>query len=241
MACCQCGPLCACGCNTPGSVRKAECSCGCAIAKEQPTVGGVHFATALGNAEADRKARARRFRQPRGHGRFGRYKPKIIEARFTDDSSVGENNDEGPPLKPVVSDMGIGTEKAEWSVPFKVEKADEEQRLIFGWASVATVSGQEVVDRQGDIIPVEELERAAYDFVLNSRTHGHMHETKGTGRLIESCVFSAEKQRALGIDLQKEGWWVGFIVENDDIWAAIKRGELPEFSIGGRAVPEIID
>lgn len=200
------------------------------IAKEQPSVAGVHFGTALGNAERDRKARSRRFKQPRGHGRFGRYKPRPVL-----DDSLGLNDAKSPAK--VVTDTGIGTEKADWSVPFKVAKADEEQRLIFGWASVVEISGQEVVDRQGDIISPEELESAAYDFVLSSRAHGHMHDVTGTGQLVESMVFTKEKQAALGIDIGKVAWWVGFYVESDDVWDALKRGELPEFSIGGKAVP----
>ena len=119
------------------------------------------------------------------------------------------------------------------SLNFDFSKADTEHRLIFGWASISTMRGQPVVDKQGDIIPTDELETAAYDFVLNSRQQGDLHEITGVGRLVESCVFSAEKQAALGIDLGKEGWWVGFYVENDDVWGAIKRGERPEFSIGG--------
>ena len=88
------------------------------------------------------------------------------------------------------------------------------------------------------MIAPETLENGAYDFMLNAGVHGHMHENVGTGRPIESMVFTKEKQAALGIDLGKVGWWVGFKVENPDVWAAHKRGELPEFSIGGKAQRE---
>jgi len=35
-----------------------------------------------------------------------------------------------------------------------------------------------------------------------------------------------------------DGWWVGFLVDDDGVWEAHKRGERPEFSIGGRAKRE---
>lgn len=126
------------------------------------------------------------------------------------------------------SDSGPG-----WSIPFKITKADPDQQLIFGWASVVEKEGHLVIDKQGDIILPEDLEKAAYDFVLYARQHGDMHKNIGTGRLVESMVFTKEKQAALGIDLKKVGWFVGFRVDDPEVWQANKRGDLPEFSIGG--------
>ncbi len=94
-----------------------------------------------------------------------------------------------------------------------------------------------MVDKQGDMILPAELERAAYDFVLHSRDGGDMHLRKGCSRLVESIVFTKEKQAAMGIELPggMVGWWTGFYVDDDELWAAHKRGERPEFSIGGTA------
>jgi hypothetical protein len=129
---------------------------------------------------------------------------------------------------------------ADWSMPLTIAKADPDKRLIFGWASVVEKAGLPVIDKQGDIIPVEELEKAAYDFVLHSRQNDDRHAGGPTGRCIESIVFTKDKQQALGIDLGKVGWWVGFKVDDDALWAAHKRGERPEFSIGGGAVREVV-
>lgn len=124
-----------------------------------------------------------------------------------------------------------------FEIPFKISKADPDKQQIFGWASVVTKNGQPIIDKQGDIIPVDELEKAFYDYVLYSRDQGHMHSKMGVGKLIECMVFTKEKQNVLKIDLGFEGAWVGYQVEDHDVWAAHKRGELPEFSIGGAAVP----
>jgi hypothetical protein len=129
-----------------------------------------------------------------------------------------------------------------WSTPFRIEKADADKQQLFGWASIVTKDGRPVIDKQGDIIPVDELESAAYDFVLESRKQGDMHgRTEGVGRLIESMVFSNEKQKALCIDLGFEGWWVGFACDCKELWKDVKSGKKREFSIGGAAVSQKVD
>ena len=142
-----------------------------------------------------------------------------------------------PLFKPSVPTI---TKAGEWRTPFAVKKSDPVKRQIFGWASVVTKAGAPVVDFQDDMISPATMESAAYDFVLNSRQQGHMHEQVGVGKLIESMVFTLEKQRVLGIDLGQEGWWTGFYVESDDVWKSIKAGQLPEFSIGGKAIRTLV-
>lgn len=128
---------------------------------------------------------------------------------------------------------------------FVVTKADPDQRKVFGWASVCAFDGKTVVDKQDDIIRIQDLEGAAHDFCLYSRTQGDMHTDIGVGRLIESMVFDADK-RAAGVIAKDDkgrvidGWWVGFLVDDEGVWGAHKRGERLEFSIGGRAQREAV-
>ena len=79
-----------------------------------------------------------------------------------------------------------------------------------------------IIDKQDDVIMPEDLEKAAYDFVLYSRDQGDMHEQKGVGRLIESMVFTKQKQDLLGIDLGLQGWFVGFRVDSPAVWKALR-------------------
>ena len=125
-----------------------------------------------------------------------------------------------------------------FSRAFDVKKIDEDRQLVFGWASIWTIGGEYVVDKQDDIIPPDEGENAAYEFMLYHRSHGDMHERMGVGRCIESIALTKQKQDALGIDLGMEGWFVGFRVDDDEVWKRIKAGDLPEFSIGGKATRE---
>jgi hypothetical protein len=116
---------------------------------------------------------------------------------------------------------------------FELTKAQPRNQWVFGWASVVSKDGLLIVDKQDDVILPEELEKAVVDYVLYSRDHGEMHTTFGKGQLIESIVFTEEKQKALGIDLGMEGWWAGWHIPCPDLWSRHERGELPELSIGG--------
>ena len=126
---------------------------------------------------------------------------------------------------------------------FSVAKTDEDRRLVFGWASVsADLSGQMIEDLQGDMLDIDELEHAAYDYVLEFRDAGERHdpEKRKMGRLVESIVFTPEKLAAMGVpdSLVKKAWWVGFKIDDDQAWEKIKAGEYEMFSIEGKAVRE---
>lgn len=126
----------------------------------------------------------------------------------------------------------------------KIVKADEEQRLVFGWFSIVEINGEPVIDSQGDRITPEVLENAAYNYVLTARVASELHETVGVGELVESIVFTNQKVQAIqqsltdqnipaAISIGCQGWWGGFRLDAD-VFAKVKSGEYKEFSIGGR-------
>lgn len=119
-----------------------------------------------------------------------------------------------------------------------IAKMDDERRLAFGWASVAIrVDGEQIEDWQNDMIDPEDLELAAYNFVELYREGGEMHEKGDVAVLIESVVFTEEKQEAIGIPpgTLPVGWWIGFHVTDPEVWEKVKNGEYSMFSIGGEA------
>lgn len=124
----------------------------------------------------------------------------------------------------------------------EISKLDIEKQIVYGWASVVEKNGVPVVDQQGDVISIDEIEKAAHKFLTDCRIAGDSHITKGVGHLVESIVFSKDLQKALDIDLGQTGWFVGFKVTDDDVWNRVKKGELSMFSIGGTGSrKEIID
>lgn len=135
---------------------------------------------------------------------------------------------------------------AKKSAGFEIYKTDDDQHLVFGWASVAiTVTGEELEDRQHDIIDPADLEEAAYEYVLNFRDTGeeHLPGYRKKGKLVESCVFTPEKQRAMGIPAGTlpVAWWIGFKIDDEDTWRRVKDGTYKMFSIEGKAQREPVE
>ena len=123
---------------------------------------------------------------------------------------------------------------------YTITKIDDDKRLVFGWASISiTAEGEQLEDLQHDLIDPEDLEEAAYEFVLNFRDTGELHNPnlRKKGKLVESCVFTVEKQKAMGIPegTLPIGWWIGFKIEDDAAWEKVKSGRYKMFSIEGKA------
>lgn len=140
---------------------------------------------------------------------------------------------------------------------FQIAKFVDDQCLVFGYANVSvaksTAAGQgghEIFDLQNDSIPPEELEKAAYKFMLDFRESDENHSGPAIGQCIESMVFTPEKLEKLCTDpvsgvVYQEAllvlkqvlpprWWVGFKL-NKESYQAVKSGQYKMFSIAGEA------
>lgn len=124
---------------------------------------------------------------------------------------------------------------------FNIVKSDDDKQQVFGWASVIAKDGQEVLDKQGDIIGPDEMEKSAYRFVLESRKGGQQHKRTEDDQplhvsdMIESMAFTPEKIEKMGLPpTTPVGWWVGFQVNDPNTWADVKNGKVTSFSIHGR-------
>jgi len=120
-----------------------------------------------------------------------------------------------------------------------VLKTDAARQLVFGWSSVAvTKTGQTVEDVHGDQIDPQDLEDAAYTFVLKFRDMNERHDQGVTGVLVESFVVTPEKLEKMGLtpDALPIGWWTGFYVSDPVVFQKIVSGEYAMFSIEGSAV-----
>lgn len=155
----------------------------------------------------------------------------------------------------LISDL----EKSDFEFSGTVIKLDPMRHLVFGFFSITEVEGRLLEDTQGDRISAETLEQSAYDFVLHARTGGEMHDTdevtgevRGVGKLVESVVFTDEKQKAMLKALQDQGinaelnlhcvcWFGGFWISDEETWAKVVNGTLKAFSIGGRGKREKCD
>lgn len=148
------------------------------------------------------------------------------------------------------SDISDNSDTSETNVELRVPVAKSTDRgQIFGWAMFsedpsAPGSGRLHIDSQDDVVTVDELEKAAYEFNLESRSGGVMHKVKDTATLIESTVFTDEKIEKMGIPegtIPNGAWWVGFQIHDDEVKKLVKDGSLTEFSIEGSAIRKEIE
>jgi len=142
-------------------------------------------------------------------------------------------------LRAIVAEV-IGKKMTETNIEGKILKTDDEQRMVYGWASVVTENGEPVIDRQGDIIEADTLVKAVNEFMEHVRVGKAMHVGEQVGTVVHSLPITKEIGDSLGIQSDREGWVVAYKVFDDDVWAMVKSGELAAFSIGGKAIKEEI-
>ena len=147
----------------------------------------------------------------------------------------------------LVAAEGLAKREPQVTWTGEIAKVDEERQQVFGWCSVSHINGVEVVDKQDDIMPIDEVEKAAYRYVLESRKGGDMHarvakgissewsQPKHTADMIESFVVTPEKLEKMGLpeDALPIGWWVGYQINDPEQWDLVKRRERTGFSVHG--------
>jgi hypothetical protein len=123
-------------------------------------------------------------------------------------------------------------------VMFDITKAKEDEGLVSGWANVAVnADGSLPLDWHDDIITPDTLEKAANNFMLDFRSSGVMHEGAEKGIVVESMVFTKEKQKSIGIPegTVPEGWFITVKISDPEIFKQVKQGTFKMFSIQGKA------
>lgn len=197
---------------------------------------GMYVEAARQSKKAD-QARARYAKEGKVAGEAEFLLPSTTKIKITG-VRMGTHNGQDKIIYDAVIDNQVG--KSAGGDAFSIFKTDDDKRLVFGWASVSiTVDGEQLEDRQKDIIDPEDLEEAAYEYVLHFRDTGeeHIPTMRKKGKLVESCVFTEEKQRAMGIPpgTLPVAWWIGFKIEDDAAWERVKNGTYRMFSIEGKA------
>lgn len=130
------------------------------------------------------------------------------------------------------------------TITVPVAKLNVEQGIVTGWASIVTdADGVPIIDSEGDVIPIDELEKAVH-LAFSERDGrgkvGDMHEKMGVGDIVESIVLTKEKRLALGLGDGPEGWVVTLKIHDKKTLDKLKRGERLELSIRGTADAEDI-
>ena len=130
-------------------------------------------------------------------------------------------------------------------------KSDEEKRIVTG---AAMIPNQEIIRMDAENKPYfvyfteETIEKAQEVFAKYGKTKSTNFEHKTGMRdvtVVESWIVtdpSNDKSNALGFkDIPKGSWMVSYKVDNDDLWAKVKAGEVKGFSIEGVFSKNIIE
>lgn len=137
---------------------------------------------------------------------------------------------------------------------FKIEKVDEEHRVVSGWGYVCrdvahklvskdrTTDDGQVVDHSGEVVDVFDLEKAMWGYVETSRKCDVMHDEEPVAVMVGHLTFTPELKKTIvpgGMDADfPEGTFLQYRVTDDDAWAAVKSGELKMFSLAGNCTRE---
>lgn len=124
-----------------------------------------------------------------------------------------------------------------------VEKIDAETGetlgLVFGWAMVCKVGGEDYFDTQDDHIPEESMLKASTEFMEKSRVLGDMHAVAEGGSVVFAFPLTAEIAKAYGWENPPQtGLMIAVKPGSAETLAKYKSGEYTGFSIGGRRIKD---
>jgi len=127
--------------------------------------------------------------------------------------------------------------------PGAVHKSGDEQQMVAGWASVvADGNHRPIVDRQGDVISLDEITKAAGEFMalpVEKRMLDIDHDYRKAGAVVEGLVVTPLLKTALGLPASTPlGFFIAAKVDNPAAWQRVKARDLAAFSIGGSAIRE---
>lgn len=136
----------------------------------------------------------------------------------------------------ITEEIPVDDELVNVDISFDLYKSKSAEQLVSGWANVSiNADGSIPLDWHDDVITPQELEKAAVGFMLNYRDSGVMHEGDSVGTVVESIVFTKEKQEALGIPegTVHQGWFITVKVHDAEVYKKVEDGTYKMFSIQG--------
>lgn len=123
------------------------------------------------------------------------------------------------------------------TVSCEVVKMDASRRLVFGFAVVSKIDGEDYYDRHGDHIPEDEVLNASLAFAKSAAPANVNHKGPDVGSHPFVFPLTTEIAKSLGIETSRTGLLIGQQVD-PETFAKFESGELRAFSIEGVAVPE---
>lgn len=119
---------------------------------------------------------------------------------------------------------------------FRITKVDEDLGVVFGWAIVSKVDGEDYYDLQGDHITEAAALEAAVDYMVSSGVQKDMHEgdRRGTATLFP---MTADVAKAYGFDTGGRSGVLVMAKPDRELFELHRAEKRTGFSIGG-SVPK---
>lgn len=127
---------------------------------------------------------------------------------------------------------------------FKIAKVDETLGIVFGWAVICKVAGEDYYDwnidsggvHKGELIPEHITEpamlKSAAQFMASDRPGNEMHEGGDVGKFLFAFPLTTDIAKAMGIASPRTGLMVGYQAP-PAVLAKFKSGAYTGFSIEG--------
>lgn len=163
-------------------------------------------------------------------------KSKIQSVRFKADKWTAEQ------AKDWLKERGLKTGEFEPAVKkgdtgVEFVKVDEDRHLIGG---IVYHSGPDApADTEGDYVDSEEeLFEAMKSWMINGQAMKIMHKGRTKEIPLVECFQAEADTKKGGKRVPKGAWYITNYVPDDDLWQAIKDGEITGYSMGGRGRAE---
>lgn len=116
----------------------------------------------------------------------------------------------------------------------EILKVDQSLGLVFGYAMVCKIDGEDHYDLQGHHIPEDTMLRALTKFMSDGAAIAkEMHTGDAVGKYVFAFPMTTDIAKALDIEVKQTGAIVAMKSDNASTLAKFASGEFTGFSIGG--------
>lgn len=120
----------------------------------------------------------------------------------------------------------------------RILKTDTSLGIVFGFAIVCKIDGEDYFDLQGDNIPEDAMAKAATDFMSELRVGKAMHEGEQIADVVFAFPLTTDVAKALDIETKQTGLLIGFKPRDPAMLERFASGEYTGFSIGGDRIDD---
>lgn len=124
----------------------------------------------------------------------------------------------------------------------QILKVNDDLGLIFGFAVICKVNGEEFFDSDNEHITEQAMLEAATEFAKSERVACDMHARDAAGRpvqdggVIHIFPLTTDIAKALDIETRQTGLLVALAPDNPETLEKARNGEYTGFSIGGSII-----